>query len=342
MIADWVDVARPWALWLVPVAAALGGAVWLAARRAAARLAAHVDPHLLVPLIGRASRKHVHSALLIGAAATSLVVGLAGLRVGYAFEEVHSTGIDLVIALDVSDSMKVVDGTDGVTRLDRARREIQDLLTRIDGDRVALVGFAGTAWLACPLTLDTAAASMFLDELDPDLASRQGTALGVALDVSREAFESGARDARAILLLTDGEDHGGDALEAARKAADEGIRVFAIGIGRDEGSPIPDGDGGFRRDRKGELILSKLDEPTLQSVAEATGGGYVRSTLGDVDLQQVYDLGIKQQTTAEERAGGLRKIWNDRYAWLVALAIVLLLVERTNAVRKPAAVPGET
>jgi len=335
MISDWVDVARPWALWLVPGALTLGGAVWWAARRARARLAAYVDHNLMAPLVGQTSRKHLHSAILIGAAAASLVVGLAGLRVGYTHEEVYSTGIDLVIALDVSDSMLVVDGTDGVTRLERARREIRDLLARIDGDRVALVGFAGTAWLACPLTLDTAAASMFLDELDPDLASRQGTALGVALDVSREAFESGARDARAIVLLTDGEDHGGDALEAARKAADEGIHVFAIGIGRDEGSPIPDGDGGFRRDRRGELILSKLDEPTLRSVAEATGGGYVRSTLGDVDLQQVYDLGIKQQTTAEDRAGGRRKIWNDRYAWLVALAMLLLIVERAHAVRKP-------
>ena len=148
-----------------------------------------------------------------------------------------------------------------------------------------------------------------------------------ALRTGVAAFKGSNESSRAIILITDGEDHRGEALEAAEFAKQENVRVFTIGIGRDEGAPIPDARGGFRKDRRGEMILSKLDEPTLQKIALNTGGRYVRSVTGDMDLNEIYIGGIKATLEDQELGSKRRQHWEERFQWFLALMLMLLMVE---------------
>ncbi|MCE2558874.1 MAG: VWA domain-containing protein [Acidobacteria bacterium] len=272
-------------------------------------------------------------AFLVLVALLALVASLAQPRWGFVWEEVHREGVDIVVALDVSDSMLVRDAEAGgeLSRLERAKREIADLLQRLEGDRIALVAFAGEAFLELPLTLDYSAAALFLEAMEPDLIPTKGTAIGDALRVSLEAFDRvasvGSRQSRAVILITDGEDHLGEAQEVAEGAAAAGVRVFAIGIGRDEGAPIPRAGGGFRTDRRGEIILSRLDEAALQRIALTTGGRYVRSVTGDVDLEQIYAQGIKAQLEDQELGSSRRQRWQERFQWLLVIALAALMLE---------------
>ncbi len=314
-------------LWTVPVLVVFQ--LWVF-RRKTQTLQRFAQPEMIARITAGVSRaRQVFKVGVVLLGATAAILALTEPRYGFTWEEVQREGIDLVVALDVSDSMLVEDAESGgeLTRLDRAKREITDLLRLMEGDRVALVAFAGTAFVECPLTLDYGAASLFLDAMDPDLIPVKGTAIGRAIRTSVKALESSARDARAVLLITDGEDHSGQALTAAEEAREAGVRVFAIGIGRDEGSPIPAPDGGLRRDRAGELVLSKLDEPTLQKIALTTGGSYVRSVTGDVDLEKVYFEGVKATLEDQELSSQRRQRWTDRFQWLVALAILALAIE---------------
>ncbi len=321
------DPRQLWLLWLVPALAAFFVYV---ARSRRLRLARFASATLLPRLTARLSpaRRALRAALVL-LAVTALVLALAGLQVGYRWEEVKRRGVDLVVTLDVSDSMLVRDAeaAGNLTRLERAKREIVDLLALLQGDRIGLVAFAGTAFVECPLTLDYSAAELFLGSIDTDLIPVKGTALGAAIRTSLKAFEGAPEGSRAILLITDGEDHTGEALAAAEEAKQAGVKIFTIGIGRDEGSPIPSPDGSFRRDRRGELILSRLDEPTLQRIALTTGGRYVRSVTGDVDLEQVYVQGIKASLRDQELGSKRRQRWQDRFQWAVGLALVALMVE---------------
>ncbi len=257
------------------------------------------------------------------------ILSLAQPKYGFRWEEVEREGVDIVLALDVSDSMLVEDAESGgkLTRLDRAKREITDLLNLLEGDRIGLVAFAGLAFVECPLTLDYAAADLFLGAMDTDLIPVKGTAIGEAMRVSLKALDESHEDARAIILITDGEDHSGQALAYAEKAKEQGVKIFTIGIGRDEGAPIPDPNGGFRKNRRGEMILSKLDETTLQKIALTTGGKYVRSVTGDVDLNEIYQKGIKASLEDQELGSRRRQHWEHRFQWFLIIALALLMLE---------------
>lgn len=324
-----------WFLWLLPL---LGLFYVYSFRRRETLLRRFASSEMLRALLPSVSRgRLIFKAALVLLGLAAAVVALAEIQYGFTWEEVNRRGVDIVVALDVSDSMLVEDAETGgqLTRLERAKREIADLLNLLQGDRIGLVAFAGTAFLECPLTLDYAAADIFLDAIDTELIPVKGTAVGAALQTAIDAFEGNSQSSRAIILITDGEDHGGSALEVAELAAREKIRVFPIGIGRDEGSPIPKPGGGFRRDRGGEIILSKLDEPTLQRIALATGGRYVRSVTGDVDLEQIYQLGIKAVLEDQELGASRRQRFKDRFQWLLALALAALMIEPLIAERAP-------
>ncbi len=334
---DQVRIGSPdslWLLWLVPALAVFFVYSFGARTRLLRRFA---SPAMLARLTAGVSRpRQLFKAALVALAALAAVLALAELKYGFTWEEVQRRGVDIVVALDVSDSMLVEDAESGgkLSRLERAKREIADLLRIVGGDRIGLVAFAGTAFLECPLTLDYGAAHLFLSSIDTDLIPVKGTALGAALRTSLEAFEGGSHASRAIILITDGEDHGGDALAAAEEVKLAGVRIFAIGIGRDEGAPIPAPGGGFRRDRRGEMVLSRLDESTLQRIALATGGRYVRSVTGDVDLEQIYSQGIKAVLEDQELESQRRQRWEDRFQWLLALALIALMAEPLIAERR--------
>lgn len=322
-----------WLLWLLPATIAF----FIYTFRTKARLLRRfVSGEMVARLTQGISRQRQYfKTLLILLGLSALVLALAEIRYGFTWETVHREGVDIVVALDVSDSMLVEDAETGgeLSRLERAKREIADLLDLLAGDRISLVAFAGTAFVECPLTLDYGAAEIFLDAIDTDLIPVKGTDLAQAIEVSLSAFEGGAANSQAVILMTDGEDHSGRALAAAQKAKVAGVRIFTIGIGRDEGAPIPDPGGGFRRDRRGEMVLSRLDEPTLQKIALETGGRYVRSVTGDVDLEQIYSQGIKATLEDLELGSKRRQRWEERFQWFVALALVALMLEPLISIR---------
>jgi Ca-activated chloride channel family protein len=316
-----------WGLWLVPVLLAFYIYVFRTKRRLVSQF---VSPEMLGKLTAGVSRqRQVLKAALVLAGFGLGVFSLAQLKYGFTWEQVRRQGVDIVVALDVSDSMLVEDAESGgkLSRLERAKREITDLLKLMDGDRIALVAFAGTAFVECPLTLDYGAAAVFLDDIDTQLIPVPGTAIDEALHTAVRVLDGSPRNSQAIILITDGEDHSGKALAAAEEAKSRGIRVFTIGIGRDEGAPIPAPGGGFRRDARGELVLSRLDETTLQKIALDTGGRYVRSVTGDVDLESIYKNGIKATLESQELGSKRRQRWEERFQWVLAASALLLALE---------------
>ncbi len=248
------------------------------------------------------------------------VIALAQPRWGFQWQEVQRRGVDIIIALDVSRSMLAEDVKPD--RLTRAKREIIDLLRLIEGDRVGLVAFAGTSFLQSPLTLDYGAIEIFLDALDTELIPVPGTAINHALKTAIYAFSDTPHDARAVILITDGEDHSGQLADIMTDAQKEGIKLFIIGIGESEGAPVPAPDGGFLRNAQGELVLSKLKESDLKKLAVATNGSYVQSITGDLDLEKIYYQDIKGTTESQDFQSARRRLWNEQFQWFV-FAVVL-------------------
>ena len=329
-----------WLLWLLP---ALGALYWVAARQREKALHRFADPELLARLVPPASegRAAVRGAL-IGLALMALCLAAAGPQWGFQWEEVTRRGVDVVVALDLSRSMLAEDAPP--TRLAAAKREIRDLIELLQGDRVGLVVFAGTAFVQCPLTLDYGAFEVFLDQLDPDWVPIGGTDLGAAVRMGVETFAAGETAGRALILITDGEDHGGELKDAAEEARKAGVHVFVVGMGAPEGAPIPDGRGGFVQEG-GKTVLTKLDEPSLKELALTTEGSYVRSVAGDIDLRKIYLEDIKTTLEARELSSSRQRRWEERFQWLLLPALLLLLVEtlmgpprrRTGGARRAAA-----
>ncbi|MFC1811613.1 VWA domain-containing protein [Thermodesulfobacteriota bacterium] len=265
-----------------------------------------------------------------------VAIAISGPQYGFKWQEVEQKGVDIIIALDCSKSMMATDIQP--TRLDRAKREVYDLLGMLEGDRVGLVAFAGTAFLQCPLTLDYGAFHLFLGALSPDFLPVGGTDIAGALNSAFSGFDDKKNTEKAVILITDGESTGGDHLKAAEAAQKAGIRVFCIGVGQDEGVPVPDSQGGFKKDISGKIVLTKLDEAMLKKIAVMTGGTYVRSMAGDMDLDVIYTNDIRGKMEMTTLSSGKKQIWEDRYQWFLSLAIAALMAELfLPAVRKVSA-----
>jgi Ca-activated chloride channel family protein len=307
---------------LVPLMALF--AVW-AERRRRRDLARVVEAGLqgvVVPDVDP-RRRHLRDALLI-AAVGALVVALAGPEWGFRWEQVKREGVDVVVALDASRSMLAVDVKPN--RLTRAKLALHDLLGELGGDRIALVAFAGTAFVECPLTVDFGVFAQSLDSVDTTLIPRGGTAIAAAIDESLGAFEGRQGKYQAIVLITDGEDHAGDVKAAAKRAAARGVKIFTVGIGTPGGDLIPLAGGGFLKDRAGQVVKSRLDEKTLGDIAVATGGVYVRASGPSLGLPELYRDYIATMQP-RELTSTLERRWKDRYQWPLAVALVLLALE---------------
>jgi Ca-activated chloride channel family protein len=272
-------------------------------------------------------------AVMLLTAFLFLVVALVQPRFGTRLELVTRRGVDIIVALDTSLSMMAEDIPPN--RLLRARLEIESLINRLDGDRIGLVAFSGQSFVLCPLTLDYGAAKLFLDSIDTGLIATQGTAIAQAVRTATDAFGSEEKKYKALVLITDGEDHIGEALDAARQAAEAGVRIFAVGIGTQEGELIPvkkDGVTEFLRDRDGKIVKTRLDEAPLGEMARETNGGYVRSQRGRVGLDEIY----AQISEMEKRELGSRKLsqFKHRYQWPLAIALVLVILESLMSDRR--------
>lgn len=311
-------------LWLVPL---LAGFFAFVRRRRRIRLERFAGQQLLGRLVRSAGgERTVIRYLLFLLALTFLILAAARPMWGTRVNEVARRGVDVIIAMDTSLSMDAEDVKP--SRLRKAKLEMTGLVDRLRGDRVGLVAFAGSAFVQCPLTLDHSAAKMFLDILDTGLIPRPGTAIARAITMSMEAFRSRERKYKVLVLLTDGEDHEADPVAAARAAAEEGVVIHTVGIGSPVGEPIPmrDAQGqisGYKKDRSGEVVTSRLDEETLRAIARTTGGIYVRATQGEVELDTLVAeiSGMEKRELQSRMHAGLE----ERFQYPLALALLLLV-----------------
>lgn len=252
------------------------------------------------------------------------IFALSSPRYGYKTEEVKRKGVDIVVAVDVSQSMMAEDIKPN--RLERAKRKLKDFIDIMQGDRVALVAFAGTSFLQCPLTLDYQAFGIFLDYLEPSLIPVGGTSIGNAIDTAIKAFPKDSTATKSIVLITDGEDQEDSVKQALTSLKDKNIKVFAIGIGKDEGVPIPS-EQGLKKDENGNIVLTKLDTKSLEELANQTGGFFVRSVSGDIDIQKIYFQGIKAESKDSEFNSSKRQIWEERFQIFIGIALFFLILE---------------
>jgi len=264
-------------------------------------------------------------AVLILSACLFGIFALTEPKFGYKWEEFERKGIDVVIAVDVSKSMLANDIQP--SRLERAKRKISDLLSIVQGDRLALVAFSGSSFLQCPLTLDYDAFRMFLDYLDPSLIPVEGTSIYNALKTSIDAFPKESSRGKAVILITDGEDHDKDFNAMIDTLKKENIRVFSIGIGKEDGSPIQLGDSSLKKDENGNIVLTKQDSSLLKNLSVKTRGMYVNSVSGDFDIIKIYLQGIRTLYEASEFKGTKKKIFNEIFQIFVGLALMLICLE---------------
>lgn len=240
--------------------------------------------------------------------------------------EIRQKGRDLLFVIDVSVSMLAEDILPN--RLEKAKIQIANFLDQSRGDRIGLVVFAGSAFVSCPLTLDYKAIQLFLSQIDTSIVSQQGTDIGNALATAREAFTDTGHNHQAVILLTDGEDHPQNSLKEAERFARDGIAIFSIGLGNPSGEPIPvkNQDGNlveYLKDRRGSVVLSKLDELTLKNMSDKTGGRYFFSPDGNLPLEKIQSH--LNEIEKREIESQLIENKEDRYAIFTSLAVLLLL-----------------
>lgn len=302
-------------------------AVWAEHRwrkRAAAKWA---DPQLHFATLphfapGKAINRRILELLALGLG----IVALAGPQIGTRVENVTRQGVDLVIALDMSQSMLAEDISPN--RFQKARLEVTRLLQQLRGDRVALVPFAGSAHIQVPLTLDYDALNSVLAALQPEMMPVQSTDIGEALAQALKAFSPQSPARRILLLISDGEDHMGNWEKSLDNLKKEGVIVYTIGMGSPQGVPIPIKEGGelkgYKKDRRGEIVLTKLNEELLQNIARESGGEYFRGTPGGDEFQTVRrKIEGSEKTTFEERRF---TDFEHRYQWALFPAVIILML----------------
>ena len=315
--------ANPQYLWLLLAVPALVALYWLAARNRRRRLARFGRPGILEELMPEVSTGRTALRFILFCAAVALVI-LAAARpqFGSKLREEKAQGIEMMLTVDVSNSMLAEDFEPN--RLERTKYAIGKLFEGLQQDRVGLVVFAGEPKVQLPITSDYRMAKAFAKRISPSMASVQGTSIGKALSLAEMSFSSGSGDSRVIILITDGEDHEGNVMQAAERAAEQGIRIFTIGIGTPEGAPIEIG-GEFIKDEKGDMVVSKLDEKMLQEIARITGGAYIRATKQSIGLDEIVRA-INDMEQSELSTVRFEE-YNEQFQYLIAVAFALLLVE---------------
>ena len=257
-----------------------------------------------------------------------LILALARPQWGTRMQTIKRKGLDLVIALDTSKSMLAEDIKPN--RLELAKYEIAHFIDNLQGDRIGLICFAGTSFVQCPLTLDYAAAKIFLKVIDTNIIPTGGTAIGEAIRKAQQTFIREERKHKVLILLTDGEDHNSQPVEAAKEAAREGICIYTIGLGSEAGEPIPlkDENGihiGYLKDRQGNVVMSKLDQRTLEKIALLTDGKYYHASIGEMELSKVFqDIADMEKKELQSKK---HVQYEDQFYYFLWPALLFLLLE---------------
>ena len=312
-----------WMLAVVPVF--IGLYIWYT-RRKRRQLAEFGDPALVSELMPNASRvrPNVKFSILM-VALILLIVAAARPQYGQREQTIKRQGIEAIIALDISNSMLAEDVAP--CRLDRAKQMLSKMIDQMVDDKVGLVVFAGEAYTQLPITCDYVSAKMFLNSITPDLIKTQGTAIGAALNTAIQSFGSEETDAsRAIILITDGENHEDDAAAVAARAKEMGIKVMVVGIGKPEGSPIPiPGTNNFRKDRQGNVVVSRLNEDMCRDIAKAGNGIYVRCDNTNTAMRALQKEIDTLATTEIETK--VYTDYNEQFQSFVLVALLLLVID---------------
>lgn len=319
--------------WLLPVL--IGFFIWSFRRRK--KLLKNIgDEELVNQLILSVSRKkQFWKIALILLTFIILVFALADPQIGTRLEEIRRSGVDIFIALDVSKSMLAEDIPPN--RLEKAKHEISALIDQLEGDRIGLICFAGIAFVQCPLTLDYNAARLFLNDIDTQIIPQPGTAIGSAISLARQSFVSQEMKYKVLILITDGEDHEGNPVETAKEATKDGIIIYTIGIGSQQGAPIPEYDSygnrvGYKKDRSGQVVTSKMDVLTLEKIAFETGGKYYISSSGESELEKIY----QEISRMEEKELSSRQFtqFEDRFQIFLITGLIILIIETLVSERR--------
>lgn len=272
--------------------------------------------------------------VLFSLAVIFLFLGLANLQYGTKMEEAKKEGVDLMIALDVSNSMLAEDLSPN--RLERAKRAIYQLLEKLQNDRLGIIVFAGESYVQLPITTDYSSAKLFLETIGTDIIPTQGTAIGSAIDLAMQSFNFETPTSKAIIVITDGENHEDDAISAAENAVENGVAVHTIGMGSEQGAPLPIYQGGkqvgFRTDNAGNTVVSKLDETMLKKIATAGNGTYVRATNANAGLGIIMtEIGKMEKTEFDSK---VYKNYESRFQPFLFVALGLLIIEFLISTRR--------
>ena len=268
--------------------------------------------------------------ILFSLAFASFVIGLARPQIGAKLSEHKTHGAEIVICLDVSNSMLAEDYSPN--RLDRAKLAISRLTDKLKEDRIGLIVFAGTSFVQLPVTTDYVSAKMFLGSIGTDSVPIQGTAMGEAIITGIRSFSAQSEKSRVIIVISDGENHEDDPVGAAKEAAENGIRVYTVGVGSAEGQPIPV-DGGLLKDKDGEIVVTKLDEDMLRQVAKAGNGAYVHAGNDEFGLNPIIE-DIRRMED-EEFGSVVFEEYNEQYMYFFGIALALLVIEMLIGARRP-------
>lgn len=286
------------------------------------------DSGLMDRLIMFSSPAKIRLKFVINAVAFSfLVMAIANLQFGSKMEKVKREGVDLVIALDLSNSMLAEDMKPN--RLENAKQFVYQFMSKMENDRVGLIVFAGKAYVQMPLTVDYSAARLFLSNLNTEMIPTQGTAIGDAIEMSKQLFNEGEKKYKVLLIISDGENHEDDAAEIAKKATHDGITVFTIGVGTVQGAPIPVYSNGiqvdYKKDAEGSIVLSKLNEEALQKVAVKGNGKYYRLANQEYAIKNLMNDLLKVER--KEISASMFTEYESKFQYFLAISLFLLLLD---------------
>ena len=298
------------------------------------------DPNLVMDLMKNysKSRRNIRNTLFI-LSIIFLIIGISNPQIGTKMEEVKREGVDLMIAIDLSYSMMAQDIKPN--RLERAKQAISRLIDKLEGDRIGLVVFAGEAYVQLPITTDYSAAKLFLSTVNTSIIPTQGTKIGNAIDLCSKSFDKENAQSKAIIIITDGETHDEEAIKSAKKAKEEGIYIHTLGMGLTKGGPIPiynkyGSTSEFRKDREGNVIITKLNESMLEEIALAGEGTYIRANNSKSGLSSLFEEINKMEK--KEIGTMIFTNYKDRFQIFIGISLVLLILnlfflERKNNIK---------
>ena len=297
---------------------------WVLERKQLKRLKLFGDPTLLRHLMPDVSKmRPVVKFWMLLAAMALIIVMMARPQMGTRISHEKRTGIESIIAMDISNSMLAEDVTP--SRLDRTKMMVENLVDNFTDDKIGLIVFAGDAFVQLPITSDYVSAKMFLSEIEPSLIATQGTDIATAINMAANSFTQQQGVGKAIIVITDGEDHEGGALEAAKAAKKKGMRVYVLGVGSDKGAPIPLGNGDYMKDRTGNTVMTKLNEEMCRQIAEAGGGAYIHVD-NNTNAQRQLDNELAK-LSKKEMQSTIYSDYDEQFQAFGIIAIILLILE---------------